>query len=65
MIIEQETSDGHNLICPYCGGRHSDSYEYFTFKDDAVVECGHCERDFSASRVVDVTYEARPIGVRG
>ena len=46
-----------NIVCPYCGHEHSDSYEYRPGEEDiGLVECEHCEREFMATRIVSITY---------
>jgi hypothetical protein len=46
-----------NLICPYCGYEHTDSWEIQSGSEDLDnVECGSCEREFKASRYISVTY---------
>lgn len=58
----EETLDDHWLICPYCGHKHSDPYEYFHANDeDTEVTCNNCEREFFATRMVSVTYRAMPL----
>jgi uncharacterized Zn-finger protein len=48
------------VVCPYCGNEHSESYEFFEGnRDDTEVTCTECERDFRASRDVSVSYSSR------
>lgn len=48
------------VVCPYCGNEHSESYEFFEGnRDDTEVTCTECERDFRTSRDVSVSYSSR------
>lgn len=45
------------VVCPYCGHEHSDSWEFGGGRDgEFEVTCHGCERRFTCSRVVDVNY---------
>jgi len=44
------------VVCPYCGYAHQDSWEFSDSDDD--WECYDCEKHFAFQRVVDVTYES-------
>lgn len=41
-----------NIVCPYCGEEHGDSWEY----SEGETECVECERRFDMVRVVEVSY---------
>ncbi len=45
-------------VCPWCGHKHRDSWEW---SDEGVSSCEVCERKFSFSRYVEVTYETEKI----
>jgi transcription elongation factor Elf1 len=49
-----------DIVCPFCGGKQSDSWDYGKGEDIGEVECGHCSRTFHASRNVEVTYSSSP-----
>jgi len=55
---EIDTVDDHNLICPYCGEKHDEPWEYFSNNDEtADVICDECDRDFVAIRHISVSYQ--------
>lgn len=41
------------VVCPYCGYIHEDSWE---FDDNGRYECNHCGKEFEFERIVDVHY---------
>jgi len=44
------------VVCPYCGHKSSNSYEYFESGDEDVeIEC-ECGENFLATRNISVTY---------
>lgn len=50
-----------NIICPYCGHKQSDPWEYFTGRrEDTTITCGECEKDFRATQHTAITYSTRP-----
>lgn len=49
--IDHEYTD--EVVCPYCGEKASDSWE---FDDEGITECGWCERGFRYERHIEVTY---------
>jgi hypothetical protein len=49
--IDHEYTD--EVVCPYCGHEHSDSWEY---GDGGIVDCDGCEKKFFFERDVVVTY---------
>ena len=52
------TQNEDEVICPYCGYKFSDSWE---FPDEGTTECSDCEREFSYGRNVVVTYSTSRI----
>lgn len=56
MNIESEYTD--EVICPYCGHKYSDSWEFGNGTDDdfGLIQCEYCEKEFYAWRNVEVTY---------
>ncbi len=59
---EYDCSHTHELVCPYCGGEMSDSWEYGSGgEEDSEADCGHCSRTFRYSRNVSVSYTTYPI----
>jgi transcription elongation factor Elf1 len=51
----------NEIVCPFCGGIQSDSWEYGDGETIGVIECGHCGRSFEAERVITIEYTSRPI----
>jgi len=51
-------SNDHELVCPYCGYEHQDSWE---FGEDGEVECCNekCERTFSFHTNTVTTYTSK------
>lgn len=51
--------DTEEIMCPYCGYRDEDSYEY---GDDECfeVECPDCGRTFDVTQTVIISYDSRP-----
>jgi transcription elongation factor Elf1 len=43
------------IVCPWCGYRHSDSWE----TDPGLQECENCGKSFYAERNVEVTYSTQ------
>lgn len=41
-------------VCPYCGHEVSDAWEYRN--DEFEHECSNCEKRFTVTRDLDVTY---------
>ena len=50
------------IVCPFCGGVQSDSWEYGKGEDIGDVGCVHCGRTFYASRIIEVKYSSNPPG---
>lgn len=49
--IDHEFTD--EVVCPYCGREHCDSWEY---SDDGTEECNDCGKTFNYTRNVTVEY---------
>lgn len=47
-----------NIVCPYCGHTHSDSWEYFRDRENIVqdIDCAKCGKSFCCEMDFDVTY---------
>ena len=53
--IEHDYTD--EIVCPYCGAIHGDSWEYFRDgNDDAEIKCQSCGKDFAATMDISVSY---------
>lgn len=48
-----------NIKCPYCDFEDKDSWEFE--QDEAVHECGSCEKEFNVVRNIEVTYSTSRI----
>lgn len=45
------------IVCPFCGCEFIDSWDVESDKEDiGLIECGECEKDFYATRHIEVTY---------
>jgi hypothetical protein len=47
----------HEIVCPHCGHKHRDSWEY----GEGEHDCALCERPFDLTRDVSVTYSTEKI----
>jgi len=53
------------IICPYCGHKDRDSWEWGDGEEgDGDTECGSCDLEFSVSRHVSIHYSSRKIEPR-
>lgn len=59
-IKPKETSDHRYVICPYCGHKHSDSWEFCT-EDGTEINCSECDKEFRCWATVSVTYNGAPL----
>ena len=48
--------DTDEIVCPYCGHRFSDSWDYGDGEDIGKIECEACNREFNAERNYTITY---------
>ena len=50
----------NEVVCPYCGYAHEDSWEFFLDGGDSAhgAGCCQCEREFDVERYAEVTYSA-------
>jgi len=50
------------VVCPYCGYKDSDSYEYFGRSSDSTnVQCNECDKYFRASQMISVDYSTEKL----
>lgn len=61
VFDDNETSDTYWTICPYCGYKHSDSWENNNDQDSNERICGECEKTFIQWADVSVRYCAKRI----
>ena len=54
--IEHNYTD--EVVCPYCGKKSRESYEYFSSNtdEDVEIDCDECGNTFVATRMVSVSY---------
>ena len=53
------TEHRDNPVCPHCGHEEGDAWEIdfgAGIEGDAVISCGECGQDYSATRNCTVTY---------
>lgn len=57
MIAEHSLLLQSDPVCPWCGHRHQDAWEWDADSED--TECDSCEREFHYERVVTVKYTTK------
>jgi hypothetical protein len=57
------TSDDYWTICPYCGEKHGDGWEWNTTEDGVETICQECNRGFLACASYSVTFYGVPIAI--
>lgn len=55
---EFDTDFTDEVVCPWCGYEHGDSWE---FSDEQRYDCDECKRPFHLSRDIEVTYSTSRI----
>ena len=61
-MIEIDHEFTKEIVCPYCGYIHSESYEFGNGEEgDGEDECGECGKKFRWSRMVSVDYSTEKI----
>ena len=55
--IEHKYTD--EIVCPFCGYEHGDSWE--RRDDEGIIECDGCKKPFLFSRDVSVSYSTEQI----
>lgn len=53
-----ETMNEDEIICPYCGHRDSNSWEYD--EGDYMLHCENCEKEFYVNAEVEILYSTSP-----
>jgi hypothetical protein len=62
MSWEHDTCDDYYCICPYCGHKHGDCFEWVTEDAQKVVcENEKCNATFIAVARLDITYHGKRI----
>lgn len=60
MSDDLDTDCTDNVVCPWCGHEHDCSWEFFDDGHESTeAECGECDKPFTASRDVSVTYSTK------
>ena len=61
--MEHETQRQPRPVCPHCGFRHDDAWEWnfgpFQEGDSNGRQCERCGKEFDCDRVVDVSYTTK------
>lgn len=57
-ITEDDCFHTKDVVCPWCGYVHQESYE---FPGDGEDECEDCGKRFRYSRTVSVTYTTKRV----
>ena len=55
-----DTDYTEDIVCPWCGYKHEESWE---FDDDGDDECANCGQPFFYSREVTVTYSTHRVNI--
>jgi uncharacterized Zn-finger protein len=53
-----DTDYRSNIICPYCGEVHNDSWEFFSDGTEEIIktECSYCDKPIEVYREIQVFY---------
>ena len=51
--------DPEYAICPFCGEKHGDCWEWLRSEDPITTKCDGCGRDFICWAEIDVQYVSR------
>jgi transposase len=57
--MEYNTFYSSEIVCPYCGYTHNNSYELI--EDEGILECENCGREFEYERNIEITYNTYPL----
>ena len=55
-----DKSDGEYVICPYCGEKYGDCWEWVT-DSDKTRECDECGKEFRYWAEYSVTYYSKKV----
>lgn len=56
--MELNTYYTEEIVCPYCGHVHQNSFELT--KDEDTMECENCNKEFEYVRNIEITYSTFP-----
>jgi hypothetical protein len=61
MVDEYDCMLEAEIVCPWCGHRHSDSYEYIpdNWSECTELDCEECEQTIELTVVRDVRYTTK------
>lgn len=54
---DQDHEYTDEVVCPYCGYEHGDSWELSADSDE--MDCGNCDQPFTYERNIEVTYSTK------
>ncbi|MFW9872553.1 MAG: hypothetical protein ACFFG0_05570 [Candidatus Thorarchaeota archaeon] len=54
MHDKLQTFGEDKIVCPYCGSKEDDPYNYH--EDCGIIECPDCEKKFHYERHILITY---------
>lgn len=57
MTVEKFEFDGEWVICPHCGYKHGDAWEWVK-PEERTMECDGCKKEFKYWAEYEVTYYA-------
>lgn len=57
LMLDHERNFESDVVCPYCGHTHSDSWEC---DDDDEFVCNNCNRPFKMEVHTEITYTSTP-----
>jgi DNA-directed RNA polymerase subunit RPC12/RpoP len=58
----EDTVDGEYVICPYCGAKYGDCWEWVK-QEPRTKDCDECGKEFEYWAVVSVDYHAQALPV--
>jgi DNA-directed RNA polymerase subunit RPC12/RpoP len=61
-MTEFDTDYTDEVVCPYCGYEHSDSYELAEY---GKMDCHHCDEEFTIEADISITYSTSKIKKTG
>ena len=53
MKTEIDHKCTNEIVCPYCGYKFSDCWEY---SDSDTIQCSSCKKKFASERIISCTY---------
>jgi DNA-directed RNA polymerase subunit RPC12/RpoP len=53
-ILQDEVFEEDKIMCPFCGYKFEDSWEFDN--DEGTIVCERCDAEFGYSRIINITY---------